>query len=99
MSMLVKQLEQEEKKADQGIQEFLIDLGRRHFSYGANTSHMELLGLVFVETLLPLFDAGDQEEQEKIKLAWMAFFRLILFCLASGFRFVQHKGRDASVIP
>ena len=95
MSMLVKQLEQEEKKADQGIQEFLIDLGRRHFSYGANTSHMELLGLVFVETLLPLFDAGDQE-QEKIKLAWMAFFRLILFYLASGFRFVQHKGR---VIP
>ena len=57
-------MEQEEKKADQGIQEFLIDLGRRHFSYGANTSHMELLGLVFVETLLPLFHAEDQERPE-----------------------------------
>ena len=90
LSMLVKQLEQEESKADERIKEFLIDLGRRHFSYGANTSHMELLGLVFVETLLPLFSAD--EEQEKIKLAWMAFFRLILFWLASGFRFVQHKG-------
>ena len=54
---------------------------------------MELLGLVFVESLLPLFDIDESGHREKVKLAWMAFFRLILFGLTSGFRFVQYKGR------
>jgi len=63
--MLVKQLEQEEQKANQGIQEFLVDLGRRHFSYGSNTAHMELLGRVFVESLQPVF--ADDLERENIQ--------------------------------
>ena len=84
------QLEQDSDKADESIREVLLELGRRHFSYGANTSHMELLGRVFVESLQPLFNSDP--EYEAMQKAWINFFRVIVFWLQTGFRFVQFKG-------
>jgi hypothetical protein len=52
---------------------------------------MELLGVVLVEALQPMF--ADDLEKEAIQLAWSSFFRLIVFWLKTGFRFVQNKGR------
>merc|ERR1719468_1094774 len=90
ISMLVKQLESEERPADEAIRDLLLDLGRRHFSYGAKTSHMELLGRVFAESLQPIFE-GDPEAKA-IQEAWLVFFSVIVFWLQKGFRFVQYKG-------
>ncbi len=77
------------------MREFLCDLGRRHFGYGANTSHMELLGRVFVESILPVF--AEDPEKEDIQAAWIAFFRVIVFWLQSGFRFVKNKGKPDAI--
>lgn len=40
------QLDYPIEEADAKISEFLLDLGRRHFSYGSRPHQMELLGHV-----------------------------------------------------
>ena len=76
---------------DQQMEEFLLDLGRKHFSYGARPQLMELLGRVFVESLNPLFE--DHHDFSLIQESWNAFFGVIVFWMKMGFKYVQNKGR------
>lgn len=72
------------------IREFLVDLGRRHFSYGARPHHMELLGHTFVDSFIIIFE-GEKNSQD-IHEAWLAFFAYVVYYMHTGFKFVQNKG-------
>lgn len=91
LTMLITQLALPPAEADVAMSTFLLELGRRHFSYASHPGQMELLGHTFVESLLPIFSKDDRESE--IHEAWLAFFKLIVFYMQTGFRFVQNKGQ------
>jgi len=84
------QMHKPTEESSAAIKEFLYDLGRRHFSYGSRPNQMELLGHVFVDAFICIFD-GDARRAD-IYEAWLAFFAFMVFWMASGYRFVQNKG-------
>ncbi len=88
ITMLVRQLG--EPDADKVVSEFLVDLGRRHFSYGSRPNQMELLGHAFVESFMYVFERDPR--RLAIQESWNTFFTYIVFWMRSGFDFVQHKG-------
>ena len=73
------------------MEEFLMDLGRRHFSYGSAHSLIELLGRIFLESILPIF--ARTPNNEAIHKSYTAFFRVIVFWMQTGFKYVQTQGR------
>lgn len=84
------QLERRSDGTNDAIRDFLLELGRRHFGYGALPRHMELLGCAFVDSLQPVF--VDHSKRDEIHDAWFNFFRLITFWMQMGFKFVQSRG-------
>ena len=76
---------------DDKIATFLTDLGMRHYSYGSKPHQMELLGHVFVDSFIHIFE-GEENETE-VTEAWLAFFAFMVFFMRRGFNYVKDKGR------
>ena len=71
------------------IQETMFPLGRKHFSYGSNVNHMELLGVLIVRSLLKALpkDEIDPGKYVEIHQAFIAFFGLMIYWLQFGYKY------------
>ena len=53
---------------------------------------MELLGRVFVDSFIHIFE--EDERQVEVTEAWATFFTYIVFFMRRGFNYVKDKGRE-----
>lgn len=75
--------------ADKRIHDIILPLGRKHFGYGSNLSHMEVLGLLMVKSLMKALpkDKIEPEKYAEIHRAFFVFFKLIVYWLQFGFKY------------
>ena len=80
--------------ADECIRDIVLPLGRKHFSYGSNVRQMELLGVLMCESLMNSLPRDEIEAQkyDLINKAFFVFFKVIVYWLQTGFKYVQNKG-------
>ena len=67
----------------------MFPLGRKHFNYGANVLHMEVIGLLMGKSLLkaiPMEEVGE-EQHGKVTEAFFVFFKVIVYWLKFGFNY------------
>ena len=78
-------------EADEIIQSTLLNLGEKHFYYGATTNLMELVGDIFRAGFMQVIpqDGMEPGKHELIRHAFSAFLGVIVYWLQSGFRYVE----------
>ena len=93
-SVSVFQMRKKPDGVDECIRDFILPLGRKHFSYGSNVSQMELLGVLMCESLMNALPRDEIEAQkyDLINNAFVVFFKVIVYWLQTGFKYVQSKG-------
>ena len=71
------------------IHDLILPLGRKHVGYGSNPSHMEVLGLLMVKSLMKALpkDEIDPEKSAEIHQAFFGFFKLVVYWLQFGFKY------------
>ena len=78
-------------EADDIIRNTVFDLGRKHFNYGATTSLMERVGVIFLAHFMQAIpkDGMEPGKHELIRDAFSAFLGVVVYWLQSGFRYIQ----------
>ena len=78
-------------KADEIIRSTLVDLGKKHFYYGATTNLTELVGDIFRAGFMQVIpqDGMEQAKYEVISNAFRIFLRVIVYWLQLGLKSVQ----------
>ena len=84
-------MQQNKNKIDESIREATFELGKKHGSYGADASQMQLFGVLMVEAFLQAIpqDGMEPGKHELIRQAFFAFFRVVVYGMQLGYKYVQ----------
>ena len=77
--------------ADEIIHSTVFELGRKHFNYGATTSLIQRVGVIFLAHFMQAIpkDGMEPGKHELIRHAFSAFLGVIVYWLQSGLKSVQ----------
>jgi len=89
-STLVKELKSRDSDAsDRFIHDTLFPLGRKHVNYRSNLIHMEMLGILILNSLMKTIprDQLNEHRYKRMNYAYFQFFRVIVYWLKYGFKY------------
>jgi len=94
VTLLVKELKSNDSEtADDRIHDIVFPLGRKHVGYKSNTIHMEILGVLIVESLMRTVPKNEMEPEkyDNINKAFLLFFKVIVYWLQFGFKYEKRS--------